>query len=804
MTHSPMGVEHMTEMMKRNIRSLELDKILALLAEETACEDAAELARSLEPSSSLKEVRRRLADTDEAHGLMARFGSPSFSGLRNVTGSLRRAEAGGLLTMGELLRVAGVLRTLRGIVEWRARSEGVKTVLDWRFNALMPNKYLEDRINTSIISEEEMASEASPELASIRRKIRNASARAREQLDKMIRSPLYQKFLQEPIVTMRGGRFVVPVKAECRGDVPGLVHDTSASGATVFVEPMAVVEANNEIRVLLSSEQAEIERILAELSAEAGSFASGIVSSYEAAVQLNLIFAKANLGYKMKAALPEVNDEGKIDLKRARHPLIAKEKVVPTDIQLGLDFDTLVITGPNTGGKTVSIKTVGLMTLMAMCGLLLPVADGSRVSVFDKVLSDIGDEQSIEQSLSTFSAHMTNIIRILAETDERSLVLLDELGAGTDPVEGAALAMSILEALRQRGARIASTTHYAELKAYALQTEGVENACCEFDVATLRPTYRLLIGVPGRSNAFAISLRLGMEESIVERAKELVSSENTRFEDIVQSLEESRQKLEAERAEAEAQKLAARRANEEAEHKLERLEEQAEKEMEQARQRASEIISRTRAQVDAMLNEAEEQRKKQNKLLTAEQKAKLKSGMKRLEDEADPVRRRQDSGPYELPRPLRPGDTVLIYDINKKASVLEVPADGKGSVLVQAGIIRTRVPMENLRLTEPDKEKKDPRTRARNVTRQVESAGRGAMEIDLRGQMVEEGLLSVDRFLDGASMTGVHQVTIIHGKGTGRLRAAVQDHLRHHPLVKSFRLGAYGEGEAGVTIVELK
>ena len=399
---------------------------------------------------------------------------------------------------------------------------------------------------------------------------------------------------------------------------------------------------------------------------------------------------------------------------------------------------------------------------------------------------------------------MTNIIRILAETDERSLVLLDELGAGTDPVEGAALAMSILEALRQRGARIASTTHYAELKAYALQTEGVENACCEFDVATLRPTYRLLIGVPGRSNAFAISLRLGMEESIVERAKELVSSENTRFEDIVQSLEESRQKLEAERAEAEAQKLAARRANEEAEHKLERLEEQAEKEMEQARQRASEIISRTRAQVDAMLNEAEEQRKKQNKLLTAEQKAKLKSGMKRLEDEADPVRRRQDSGPYELPRPLRPGDTVLIYDINKKASVLEVPADGKGSVLVQAGIIRTRVPMENLRLTEPDKEKKDPRTRARNVTRQVESAGRGAMEIDLRGQMVEEGLLSVDRFLDGASMTGVHQVTIIHGKGTGRLRAAVQDHLRHHPLVKSFRLGAYGEGEAGVTIVELK
>ena len=795
----------MTDMMKRNIRSLELDKILSLLAEETACEDAAELARALEPSSSLKEVKRLLADTFEAHGMMARFGSPSFSGLRNVTASLRRAEAGGLLTMGELLRVAGVLRTLRGIVEWRARSEGVKTVLDWRFDALMPNKYLEDRINTSIISEEEMASEASPELASIRRKIRNASARAREQLDKMIRSPMYQKYLQDPIVTMRGGRFVVPVKAECRGDVPGLVHDTSSSGATVFVEPMAVVEANNEIRVLLSREQAEIERILAELSAEAGGFASGIVSSYEAAVQLNLIFAKANLGYKMKATIPEVNDEGKIELKRARHPLIAKEKVVPTDIQLGLDFDTLVITGPNTGGKTVSIKTIGLMTLMAMCGLLLPVADGSRVSVFGKVLSDIGDEQSIEQSLSTFSAHMTNIIRILSETDDSSLVLLDELGAGTDPVEGAALATAILEALRRRGARIASTTHYAELKAYALQTEGVENGCCEFDVATLKPTYRLLIGVPGRSNAFAISLRLGMEEAIVERARELVSSENTRFEDIVQSLEESRQRLESERAQAEEQKLAARRANEEAAHKLEQLEEQAEKEMEQARQRASELISRTRAQVDSMLNEVEELRKKQNKLLTAEQKAKLKSGMKRLEEEADPIRRRrQEEGEYVLPRPLRAGDTVLIYDINKKASVLEVPPDGKGPVLVQAGIIRMRVPQENLRLSEPEKEKKDPRARSRNVTKQLSSAGRGAMEIDLRGQMVEEGILNVDRFLDSASMAGVHQVTIIHGKGTGRLRAAVQAHLRHHQMVKSFRLGAYGEGEAGVTVVELK
>ncbi|HJB49696.1 MAG TPA: endonuclease MutS2, partial [Candidatus Anaeromassilibacillus stercoravium] len=497
--------------MERHFKALELDKILHLLAEETSCDAAAELAQNLRPSTSLSQVKRLLTETDEAHTMMARFGAPSFGGLKDVSNSLRRAEAGGTLNMTELLRIATVLRTLRGIVDWRSKSEGVKSILDDRFDAIMPNKYLEDRINHAILSEEEMADNASPQLATIRRKIRSASSRAREQLEKMVRSPVTQKYLQDPIITMRDGRFVVPVKAECRGDVPGLVHDTSSSGATVFVEPMAVVEANNEVRVLLSQEQAEMERILAELSAEAGNFASGIISGYKEAVELNLIFAKANLGYKMKATLPLVNDEGKIELKRARHPLIDKEKVVPTDIELGLHFDTLVITGPNTGGKTVSLKTVGLLTLMAMCGLLLPVADNSQISIFNHVLADIGDEQSIEQSLSTFSAHMTNIIKIFEQADASSLILLDELGAGTDPIEGAALAMSILEALRRKGTRIAATTHYAELKAYALQTEGVENACCEFDVTTLRPTYRLLIGVPGRSNAFAISLRLGMD-----------------------------------------------------------------------------------------------------------------------------------------------------------------------------------------------------------------------------------------------------------------------------------------------------
>ncbi len=792
----------MEDTMQRHYRALELDKIRKLLAAETACEDAAELALQLTPSVSLSEVQRLLADTDEAFTLMARFGAPSFGGLYNMTNSLRRAEAGGTLNMAELLRVAGVLRTLRGIVDWRSKSAGVKSCLDWRFDSLMPNKYLEDRIYGAILSEEEMSDNASVQLASIRRKIRSASSRVREQLDKMIRSTLYQKYLQDPIVTMRGGRFVVPVKAEFRGEIAGLVHDTSSSGATVFVEPMGVVEANNEVRVLQSQEQAEIERILAELSAETGNFSSGIISGYRAAVELNLIFGKANLGYKMKASLPAVNDKGKILLKKARHPLIDKNRVVPTDIELGIHFDTLVITGPNTGGKTVSLKTVGLLTLMAMCGLMLPVAENSEISVFHQVLADIGDEQSIEQSLSTFSAHMTNIIRIIGQADGNSLILLDELGAGTDPVEGAALAMAILEALRKKGARVAATTHYAELKAYALQTDGVENACCEFDVQTLRPTYRLLIGVPGRSNAFAISLRLGMEEEIVERAKELVSSENTRFEDVVQSLETSRQKLEGERAKAEQAHLEAVRAQKEAQEIRSSIQAEADKEIEKARQQASELVSRTRGQIDALLNEMEELKKQQNKTLSAEQKARLKAGLRVLEETADPIHGRKDEGPYVLPRPLQVGDTVLLYDIDKQGTVLQLPEGNSQNVLVQAGIIQTRVPLSNLRLVQEKKGKEKRRTVTRNVTGRAQA--KVTTELDLRGQTTEEAIMNVDRFIDSALLSGIEQLTVIHGKGTGALRAAVQQHLKRHPSVRSYRLGVFGEGEAGVTIVELK
>lgn len=798
----------MQETSQRHIRAVELDKILRLLAEQTSCDDAAELALQITPSPSITKVKELLQETDDAYVLMAKFGSPSFGGLKNVTNALRRAESGGALNLPEFLRIAVTLRTLRGIVEWRGKSEGIKTSIDWRFDSLMPNKYLEDRINGAVLSEEEIADTASPELAAIRRKIRSASTRVREQLDKMIHSAAYQKYLQDPIVTMRSGRFVVPVKAECRSEIPGLVHDTSSSGATVFVEPMGVVEANNEIRVLLSQEQAEIERIIEELSAEIGNFANGIISGYQAAVELNLIFAKGNLAYKMKASMPNVNNSGKILLKKARHPLINKDVVVPTDITLGYAFDSLIITGPNTGGKTVSLKTIGLFTLMAMCGLMLPVAENSEIAVFDKVLVDIGDEQSIEQSLSTFSAHMTNIIQIIEQADEQSLVLLDELGAGTDPVEGAALAMAIIEALREKGAKLAATTHYAELKAYALQTSGVENACCEFDVATLRPTYRLLIGVPGRSNAFAISTRLGMRDSIVERAKELVSSENTRFEDVVQSLETSRQSLEKEREEAEQLRIEALNANKAAQESRQKIETEAAKEMEKARQQAAYLVARTRGQIDALLNEMDEIKRQHNKELTAEQKAKMKSGLRSLENTADPINKKEEEH-YVLPRPLKVGDSVLIYDIDKQAVVLELPEDSD-QVMVQAGIIKTRVPLSNLRLI-TERQAKKMHARGADGTRRGSSRAMPSRaqaeirtELDLRGQNAQEAILNVDSFIDQALLSGISQLTIIHGKGTGVLRAAVQQHLKQHPSVKSYRLGVFGEGESGVTIVELK
>lgn len=789
--------------MLKDYKSLELDKILSMLANETTCADAAELAGRIEPDTDVKHVARLLQETDDAFVLMARFGAPSFYGMTNVTNALRRAQAGGVLNLPEFLAIAATLRAIRSVADWRKKSESIPTALDWRFETLQPNKFIEERISMTIVSEEEISDNASVQLAAIRRKIRAASVRVREQLDKLIRSQTYQKYLQEAIVTQRGGRYVVPVKAEFRNEVKGLVHDSSGSGATVFIEPIGVVEANNEIRVLRAEEQEEIDRILAELSREVGEFADGIVASYKAAVELNLIFAKGQLAYKMKGVVPKLNDEGRVNIKAARHPLIDKNKVVPTDLMLGQTFDALIVTGPNTGGKTVSLKTAGLLTLMAMCGLMIPAGEGSEISVFRHVLADIGDEQSIEQSLSTFSAHMTNIIRILEQADDSSLILIDELGAGTDPVEGAALAISIIEAMRAQGAKIMATTHYAELKAYALQTDGVENGCCEFDVATLRPTYRLLIGVPGKSNAFAISKRLGMPDDIVERAKTLVSEESSAFEEVVARLEDSRRRMEDERRDAEQFRIEAEKKIREADALRERAEKDAKHEVERARREAADIVQKTRHQAQGLMDELEKMRREKMAELSAEQKARLKAGIRDLEKASDPVHQPKSNEEYVLPRPLKVGDNVLIYDIDKAATVLELPKSGD-MVLVQAGIIKTRVPLKNLRLTDRKEKEKKKLGGHRNVTKAPGSDTAVRNEVDLRGMNVEEAIMEVDAFIDHAVLRNLNQLTIIHGKGTGVLRSGIHMHLKRHKAVKTFRLGVYGEGESGVTIVELK
>ncbi len=782
--------------MNKNHLSLELDKILAMLASLTSFEDARQMALATEPSSSLFEVNELIRETADAHSLSGRFGSPSFGSLHNINNSLRRAEAGAVLTPIELLRAAALLRVIRSVTEWRAKSASVETCLDMRFNALVPNKYLEAKITSAILSEDEIADNASPTLAAIRRKMAASSAKIREQLDKMIRSATMQKYLQDSIVTIRGGRFVIPVKAEFRSSVAGLVHDTSASGATVFIEPMSVVEANNDIRILRSKEEAEIERILAELSAELAAYGDSISQSYQLLTELNVIFARAELAYRMKASVPVMNDRGRIRLKKARHPLIPADKVVPIDIQLGIDFDTLVVTGPNTGGKTVSLKTIGLLSLMAMCGMMIPAADNSELSVFDNVLADIGDEQSIEQSLSTFSAHMTNIRQILASANDKSLVLIDELGAGTDPVEGAALATAILEKLRSQGAKIASTTHYAELKSFALDTPHVENACCEFDVTTLRPTYRLLIGMPGRSNAFAISERLGIDKDVVERAKALVSLEDSRFESVVQKLQETQNELDEKIRQTDALKAEIQQELALAKEQTLRNEKDCQNELANAKAQAETIITKARAQVYGVLDELEAIRKK--KEISAEEKAKLRSDIRKMEDSADPVQNRSQEE-YTLPRPLKAGDSVLIFDIDKKATVLEA---GKDTVLVQAGILKTRVPVSNLRLLKQEKVKLPQHSMTRTIRSDVRRTA--STEVDVRGQAAVDALLDVDRAIDAAVMQGLHQITIIHGKGTGVLRREVQNHLKKHPSVRTFRLGVFGEGDSGVTIAELK
>lgn len=790
--------------MNKNHKTLELDLILEKLAAECSCDDAKDLARGLKPAGDMAEVEMLLQQTEDAFSLLARFGGPSFSGLKNVNNSLHRAAAGGSLNPKELLDIAYCLRALRTLDEWRNHSSGVKTSLDFFFEGITSNKYLETKILSCIVSEEEIADKASDTLFDIRKKIRSKENSIREKLDSLIHSSHYQQFLQEAIITQRNGRFVVPVKAECRGNVPGLVHDTSSTGATVFIEPASVVDANNDIKVLQGKERDEIMRILYELSAESGDFAESIKHSYESAIRLNLIFAKAHLAYKMKATKPILNNEGIICLKKARHPLIDPKKVVATDITLGDEYDTLVITGPNTGGKTVSLKTLGLLTLMTMCGLLIPVADRSRVSVFNNILVDIGDEQSIAQSLSTFSSHMVNIIDIMKKADDRSLILIDELGAGTDPVEGAALAVSIIEALREKGAIIAATTHYAELKAYALDTPGVTNGCCEFDIETLRPTYKLLIGVPGRSNAFAILKHLGMTQDVIDNAKAIVGSDNRDFEAVLEKLEASRHALEEERKVAEEMTERARKIEEKAQSEMDKIETLKARELDKAKREAQKLIDAAERKSSQFLLELDKLKKEQTSSNATEIARKTRRAVKAQMGEMDDLINPNELADnwdydYKLPRNPVPGDRIVIKGIGE-GEVLEFK---NNNVFVKSGLLKTRVKLSDIMIL--DKPKKKPVKTQHNVYRTSSRADADVKtEIDMRGETVDEALSELGLFIDRCVLNNIEEIRIIHGKGTGALRSAVTDYLKTHPNVSEYRLGRYGEGENGVTIAKLK
>ncbi len=755
------------------------------------------------PQTDVDDVKRLQDETDAARDMIGLKGSPAFSGIKPVVESLYRADHGGALNTRELLDIAGVLRCARRVRDY-FNDDGKKSAIDYLFFALRGNHFLEERIFTAILEEDVIADNASPELADIRRHKRVAASKGRQILQKIISSQSYSKVLQEAIITQRDGRFVVPVKAEFRGSLPGLVHDVSSSGATIFVEPMGVVQANNELKELEAKEKKEIERILRELSADAAGCHRDILSDYDMLVRLDLIFARGQLSYKMNGSRPEIRRNGSVYLRHARHPLLDSGKAVPITIELGQKFDTLVITGPNTGGKTVSLKTLGLLTLMAQCGLHIPADFGSAVSVFDRVLADIGDEQSIEQSLSTFSAHMVNIVKILDEADSHSLILFDELGAGTDPIEGAALAIAIIQHVRDRGGKIAATTHYAELKTFAMTTQGVENASCEFDVETLRPTYKLLIGIPGKSNAFAISQRLGLDPAVIETAKAQMDSESIRFEDVLTQLEEKRQRLEKDQTEAERlrtqREADAKRAHE--------FREQMERAKENARTRgeaeARRIIREARAQADAIFEELGRLRKEQEKAANwqavNDARAAIRGQLNQAEEE---LHFEVEKEPLPAPsRPIREGDLVELGGTRKQAVVQAVNGE---KLQLLAGNMKLTVKASEVRLIEDAEAvaKKEAKKRAAATVR-LAGARAAVNELDIRGLMTDEADLQVERFIDNAVVGKLNIVTIIHGKGTGALRKAVHQQLKRHPSVKSFRLGRYGEGEDGVTVVELK
>ena len=786
---------------EKSLKTLELPAILDMLAAEAVSGGAKAAALALTPAGDMHEVRSRLSETTAAKKMMTLKGSPAFSGIRDIRSAVYRANMGGMLNTSELLDIAALLRAAAGAVAYASADRTEKTAIDYLFDALIADKFLEEKISSSIIGVDEIADSASAELGDIRRHMRAAGDKIRQALNKIISSPAYSKALQEPIITVRNDRHVVPVKAEQKGAVPGLVHDVSASGATFFIEPMAVVQLNNEIRELLSREKKEIERILTELSADVAAHAENLITDFNILSDMDLIFSKAKLSYKLNASEPEISENYRLVLRRARHPLLNPKTAVPIDIYLGGEFDTLIITGPNTGGKTVTLKTLGLLAAMAYCGLHIPADDGSAVPVFREILADIGDEQSIEQSLSTFSSHMTNIVKILEESAEDTLLLFDELGAGTDPVEGAALAIAIVEHARRTGAKIAATTHYSELKVYALTTERVMNASCEFDVETLKPTYRLLIGVPGKSNAFAISKRLGLPEAVIDDAKRRLSEGSASFEEVLGDLEKARREMENEQLETRRLLKDAEEKARQAEENRIRIEREREKAVKIAKREADKILSEARSTAESVMEEL--RRLRSQAAADADWKkinaAKSEIFRKLNEAEEAPEATRQD-GDDKPSRPAGPGDKVRLLGLGTKADVISVGADGVSTL--QAGVMKITARQEEVRLIEGETQSEIKKY----MTKSAEKLSRMAAkpEIDLRGMMTDEALPILERYLDNARMGKLSVVTVIHGKGTGALRKAVHESLKRDGNVKSYRLGRFGEGETGVTIVELK
>ncbi len=783
---------------------LEFDKILKKLSSYTESELVRNRIESLVPEKNLAKAEKLQQETTEAVNVMLKIGAPPVKlSLSNIAGSVKRCEMGSALNIKELMEVSRCLYIARRMKSYIDESSENSVILRSFAEELTTLRAVEDAINSAIIDEEKIADDASPELSAIRRKMKNLNVKIKDTLNDMLHSSHYKKFLQDAIVTMRSDRYVIPVRAEYRGEIKGIVHDSSSSGATLFIEPMSVVNMNNEIRELTNREKTEIERILAELSAMVAEKADAVLADFNIVTELDFIFCKGKLSLDYSGSEPLLNDEGIIEFKKARHPLISKDDVIANDIQLGGEFDTLVITGPNTGGKTVTLKTLGLFSLMAASGLHLPVQDASRAAVFSNVFADIGDEQSIEQSLSTFSSHMVNIINITNIADENSLTLFDELGAGTDPTEGAALAVSVIEYLRARGCRVAATTHYSELKLYALSTDGVENASCEFDVSTLRPTYKLLIGVPGKSNAFAISRRLGLSEDIIARANDILSDENIKFEDVITELEENRAASRRELEYSERMKREIKDLRKQLEDDRSKLKDNKSRILEEARREAKIILMDAKEESNRIIKELEElQRHGAENVGDKIQKARdrlkgkqdsIESAMERA---SKPVKKYR-----QPPKNLKRGSKVKIADMEQEASVIKEP-DKNGMVKVQAGIITMDVHISNLT------EVKD--VKGAEIAKQYMSRGFASKaktvstEVDVRGQNLEEALMNVEKFLDDCYLAGVSPVTIIHGKGTGILRSGIGDMLRRHKYVKSHRPGKYGEGENGVTVVELK